>query len=42
MEIGCKSMFYIVGFFLSNYKFIIGVDFVLKVIYWDEVIKINL
>jgi len=42
MEIGCKSMAYIAGFFSPNYKLTIGVDFALKVIYWDEMTKINL
>lgn len=42
MEIGCKSISYIAGFFSPNYKLTIGVDFALKVIYWDEVTKINL
>lgn len=42
MEIGCKSVVYVAGFFSPNYKLTIGVDFALKVIYWDENTKINL
>jgi len=42
MKVVCKSMAYIAGFFSPNYKLTIGVDFALKVIYWDEVTKINL
>ena len=30
------------GYFSPNYKLTIGVDFALKVIYWDEKTKINL
>ena len=37
-----KSVAYIAGFFSPNYKLTIGVDFALKVIYWDETTKINL
>ena len=37
-----KSVAYVAGFFSPNYKLTIGVDFALKVIYWDETTKINL
>ncbi|XP_068681556.1 ras-related protein Rab-38-like [Montipora foliosa] len=33
---------YTEGYFSPNYKLTIGVDFALKVIYWDEMTKINL
>lgn len=33
---------YTQGYFSPNYKLTIGVDFALKVIYWDEKTKINL
>ncbi|CAH3045792.1 unnamed protein product [Porites evermanni] len=33
---------YTEGYFSPNYKLTIGVDFALKVIYWDEKTKINL
>ena len=34
--------FLVSGYFSPNYKLTIGVDFALKVIYWDEETKINL
>ena len=34
--------FFMPGSFTPNYKLTIGVDFALKVLYWDEMTKINL
>ena len=37
-----SCLFCIPGSFTPNYKLTIGVDFALKVLYWDEMTKINL
>ncbi|KAL9953175.1 hypothetical protein ACROYT_G040548 [Oculina patagonica] len=42
MELTSIIRRYTEGFFSPNYKLTIGVDFALKVIFWDEKTKINL
>ena len=42
MNSAWNEWIYSTGTFSPNYKLTIGVDFALKVIYWDEATKVNL